>query len=173
MADVLGEDVVNGGIGQEDRLAADGHDVITAEVIDDGNADEPREEGAGGNDGGVAKTCEVADAEEGCVVVEAKGQLIFIGRRLAPRKGHRRQDFLPPAEAVKDEVVGHGQEAAEDHDFRLGAFVAAQDFSSGPARREGIGCVHFFAEVAAEGRGQEDAEDAAEDDGNDHFGKDN
>mgnify|MGYP000435315299 CR=1 FL=1 len=75
MADVLGEDVVNGGIGQEDRLAADGHDVITAEVIDDGDADEPREEGTGGDNGGVAKTCEVADAEEGCVVVELKASL--------------------------------------------------------------------------------------------------
>ena len=145
--------------------------MVTAEIVDDRDTDEPREEGTGGNDGGVAKAREVTDAEEGCVVVEAESQFVFIGCRLAPGKGHRRQDFLPPTEAVEDEVVGHGQETAEDHDFSLGAFVAAQDFSSGPTRREGIGCVHFFAEVAAEGRGQEDAENAAEDDGDDHFGK--
>lgn len=169
VTDVLREDGVNRRIGQEDGLAVEGHDVFAAEVVDDGDADEPREERARCDDGGVAQAREVADAQESGVVIQAESQLVFGRRGLAPGEGQRRQDFLPPAQGVEDEVIGHGQEAAEDHDVGLGAFVTGQDFGGGPAGREGVGRVHFFAEVAAERRRQEDAQDAAEDDGDDHF----
>lgn len=169
VTDVLREDGVDGRIGQEDGLSVEGHDVFAAEVVDDGDADEPREERARCDDSCVAQAREVADAQEGGVVIQAESQLVFRRRGLAPGEGQRRQDFLPPAQGVEDEVIGHGQEAAEDHDVGLGTAVAAEDFGSGPAGREGVSRIHFFTEVAAERRRQEDAQDAAEDDGDDHF----
>lgn len=143
--------------------------MFAAQVVDDGDADEPGEERAGCDDGCIAQAREIADTQEGGVVVQAERQFVFRRGGLTPGEGQCRQDFLPPAQAVEDEIIGHSQEAAEDHDVGLGAFIAGQDFGSSPAGREGIGGIHFFAEVAAERRRQEDAQDAAEDDGDDHF----
>ena len=164
VADIGREDLGLGHPGDGDRARIDGARHVLAQEPDGRDEGEVRQQAAGDDDRVVAQADDVAEAEEGREGVDLEDHLGLHGQVVHEGQEAEVDHLVPEADADGQELVDAADDDAEDegHGLLAPGFAGDQDLGRGRGLGEGELAVLLDAEVAPEGRQEQDAEAAAE-----------